>query len=379
MIISRIKLTNWKNFQSVDIALKDRMFLVGPNACGKSNFLDVFVFLKDVASDGLQKAVISRGGLKKIRCLSARTKSFVEISVTVKNSENEWVYELSIIQENSGSRRVLIDSEVVFKNGERILKRPDTKDEADSVMKIQTHLEQIQANQSFREIADFFKNIQYQHIVPQIVRHPESFSDPRYELPGDPYGQSFLKKMSKERKDTREARLNKITNALIGSIPNFKELNYVVDELGIPHLNAKYDHWRAKGAFQQEAQFSDGTLRLIGLLWALLENKGILLLEEPELSLHNGIVRQLAKIFYKVKKENKNQLLISTHSTDLLSDKSISASEILLLIPKKEGTIIQQVSGIIEIKSLIDLGLTPGEYIPHLSKANDLPEISLFP
>ncbi len=40
MIITRLKLENWRNFTDVDIPLSDRAFIIGPNASGKSNLLD---------------------------------------------------------------------------------------------------------------------------------------------------------------------------------------------------------------------------------------------------------------------------------------------------------------------------------------------------
>ena len=43
----RISLQSWRNFTQVDVDLQRRVFLVGPNASGKSNFLDVFRFLCD--------------------------------------------------------------------------------------------------------------------------------------------------------------------------------------------------------------------------------------------------------------------------------------------------------------------------------------------
>jgi hypothetical protein len=46
---------------------------------------------------------------------------------------------------------------------------------------------------------------------------------------------------------------------------------------GTPHLRGKYEHWRPRGAWQTEGQFSDGTLRLLGLLWAVLDRTGPLL------------------------------------------------------------------------------------------------------
>ena len=48
----KLRLKNWKNFESVEVHLEDRMFLVGPNAAGKSNLLDALRFLRDLASVG---------------------------------------------------------------------------------------------------------------------------------------------------------------------------------------------------------------------------------------------------------------------------------------------------------------------------------------
>lgn len=74
MYISRIKLYNWKNFHDCEVVLSERCFIVGANATGKSNFLDVIRFMRDIVKQGggLQAAVALRGGLKKIRCLAAR-------------------------------------------------------------------------------------------------------------------------------------------------------------------------------------------------------------------------------------------------------------------------------------------------------------------
>ncbi len=105
MIISKIALKNWRNFLNVDVNLGDRVFLVGPNASGKSNFLDAFRFLRDIARQGggLQKAVKDRGGISRIRCLAARRESQVEIKVQISNGNSGavWSYEIGIKQEPS--------------------------------------------------------------------------------------------------------------------------------------------------------------------------------------------------------------------------------------------------------------------------------------
>ncbi|HET6382886.1 MAG TPA: AAA family ATPase [Armatimonadota bacterium] len=50
--VTRLYLENWRNFTHVDVPLAQRVFLVGPNASGKSNLLDAFRFLHDIVSVG---------------------------------------------------------------------------------------------------------------------------------------------------------------------------------------------------------------------------------------------------------------------------------------------------------------------------------------
>jgi len=92
-----IALKNWKNFAQVEVSIPDRLFLVGPNASGKSNLLDAFRFLRDLASTGggFQEAVARRGGVTAIRCLAARRQPDIEICVGLKDDDNEWSYEIA--------------------------------------------------------------------------------------------------------------------------------------------------------------------------------------------------------------------------------------------------------------------------------------------
>jgi len=68
--------------------LGHRIFLIGPNASGKSNLLDAFRFLKDLANDGLRKAVEDeRGGVSAIRCLAATRYNYIDIEVDVSTKD----------------------------------------------------------------------------------------------------------------------------------------------------------------------------------------------------------------------------------------------------------------------------------------------------
>jgi predicted ATPase len=378
MLVTRLGLKNWRNFRSVDVELGLRVFIAGPNASGKSNLLDVFAFLKDIAKPGggLQYAVSERGGISKLRCLAARQYPDVGIEVHVADNGTKWSYEIGIKQEARGYRQPLLAYEKVTKGDLPLLRRPDSEDLKDPLRLTQTHLEQINANAEFRDLGRFFDSVSYLHLVPQLLRHPEAFSGQG--MPGDPYGRSFLERVARTPEGTRKARLRKIEAALKIAVPQLKELTDVKDETGIPHLEAVYKHWRPRGAKQREDQFSDGTLRLIGLLWSLIEGDSMLLLEEPELSLNSGIVRKLPALMYRIQRQKRRQILISTHSSDLLSDPGIGGEEVLLLTPSEEGTKVELASSIEEIRDLLEGGLTVADAALPRTMPSDILQLDLF-
>jgi len=374
---TRIKLENWRNFARVEVDLQRRVFLVGPNASGKSNFLDVFRFLSDLVAvgGGLQWAVARRGGVSRLRCLSARQHSDILVQVQVGDEKTPaaWEYQLRFNQDNQ--RRPLIKEEVVYRRGEEILRRPNSEDKKDLERRIQTYLEQVQANQAFRELHRFFASVRYLHIVPQLVREPDRSVGKQ----NDPYGGDFLEQIARTPKKTQESRLKRINKALKVAVPQLKELELKRDVRGTPHLRGKYEHWRPQGAWQGEGDFSDGTLRLLGLLWSLLDGSGPLLLEEPELSLHPEVVEYVPQMVARVQRRAGRQLLISTHSFELLEDTGIDLGEVLLLRPARDGTAVSLASNNDQAKTLLDGGLTLAEAVMPLTRPDNVEQLPLFP
>jgi len=368
MQFTRLKLKNWRNYTRVDLEFGDRLFITGPNASGKSNLLDAFRFLRDIAKTGggLQEAVTTRGGLGKIRCLAARRDPNVEIEVELKDGHGEdatvWRYGIGLKQETRGMRRVLLQYEKVWKNGTLILDRPDKADRGDDLRLTETHLEQITANRDFRPMAEVFQKILYLHLVPQLLKFPHLAN--RDAVGEDPFGIRFLDRMMETPEKTRRSRLRKIEKALQLAVPELQELRDVRDEKGIPHLEAVYQHWRPNAGRQREDQFSDGTLRLIGLLWTLLDGDSLLLLEEPELSLHTSIVAKLPEIIWRMQRAKKRQVIVSSHSTELFSDRGISPDEVALLKPHgSEGTEVELASAKESIRLLLEGGMTMAEAV----------------
>jgi predicted ATPase len=376
MRFTHLKLSNWRNFAAVDVALPQRVFLVGPNACGKSNLLDAFRFVRDLASvgGGFQWAVAKRDGVSRLRSLAARSYSDISVRASIGDDDGvaAWEYELTFNQDKQ--RRTFIKSEKVRKQGELILDRPDAEDNRDAERLTQTYLEQVHANEPVREVAEFFRTVRYLHVVPQLIREPDRFLDKT----DDPYGGDFLERVALTTPKTRDARLRRIGRALAFAVPQLSEIELHRDARGTPHLRGRCVHWRPQGAWQAEKDFSDGTLRLMGLLWALQEGTGPLLLEEPELSLHPEVVRHIPQLFARVQRHQGRQVLVSTHSSDMLQDQGLGLDEVLLLLPEKEGTSVNPARSFAEVETLLREGCSLADAVIPTTAPKDAWQLTLF-
>lgn len=375
--LTQIYLENWRNFTQIDAQLQRRVFLFGPNASGKSNLLDVFRFLHDIVAvgGGFQEAVRRRRGVSKLRSLAARRYPEIAIRVQIGNGATpmNWAYELRFTQDNR--QRPIVKQERVIRNGIIIVNRPDEQDERDSERLTQTYLEQVNANLEFRDVADFFASVRYLHLVPQLVREP----DRSVGRSNDPYGGDFLEQIARTNERTRKSRLKRIRDALSVAVPQLADLELWRDPAsGSPHLRGKYDHWRPQGAWQTEEEFSDGTLRLLGLLWAVLDGSGPLLLEEPELSLHPDVVRYIPQMLARIQGRTNRQILVSSHSPDMLRDDGIGLDEVLILQPGSEGTSVQPVSQFADVVHLLEGGASLADTVPTLTRPLNVQQLALF-
>ncbi|WP_029262359.1 MULTISPECIES: AAA family ATPase [unclassified Microbacterium] len=375
MRITHVEASNWRNFKTVNVDVENRLFVVGPNASGKSNLLDLFRFMGDivVSGGGLDSAIRRRGGLSKVRSLFARNHQGgrLVLDLTLQDGDEEWGYRLAVRGQKGGLNRPIVHEERVTLNGEVLLQRPDKHDLADTELLTQTHLEQTSANKRFRVLADYFGKVQYFHLVPQIIRDPGRISV----AVSDPYGADFIAQMNAVPGRTRDAWFRRMEAALRSAVPEFQSLGLQVDAAGVPHLIAGYKNWRESPARQSEADFSDGTLRLIGLLWTLVSapaNGGIMLLEEPELSLNSAIVKMLPTVLAAAQRDKSLQVILSTHAPELLDDEGVRPEEVLVLRVTSDGTTAQKLSEIEEVEGEIAAELPVSDIVDGLIAPQDL-------
>ncbi len=378
---THLELQNWRNFKKVNVDLGARVFVVGPNASGKSNLLDAFRFLQELAIEGggLKNALegSNRGGFRAVRSLHAGNNSEVVIAVTAQIGDDTWTYRLVLQAEETPQRRgaARIVKERVERNGVEVLARPGSDDKKDHELLLATALEQSSANGKFRPLRDFLRSAEYIHVVPQLLRMPSQGEGRSF---GKGLGTGLIGAMGEVPKKTRDARLSRIQKALKSVLPQFETLEWFQDKKGIPHIRAKYKHWRLKGAWQEESSFSDGTLRLIGLLWYLDESGGPLLLEEPEMSLHSAAVRQLPRILANVSKRRGRQVIMTSHSMDLVADTGIEPSELLLLRTTGSETAVTLGSEVDSLREAAEADMPLSTHVEALTRPEGYTQLALF-
>ncbi len=306
---------NWRNFTRVESFLRGRAIFTGPNASGKSNLLDVFQFLHEIAAGGgFEAAVERRGGMTRLRSMAAPASAEVGIAVRCAGEEGEpeWEYELRFAAD--AQRRPVIVRERVAAGGREILARPDARDAADSRRLSASALEHIHSNGEFRELADLFGSV-------RAIREASG---------------GLLDGMATMPENTVHSRLRRILELIQPLVPHLEALDFKRDVRGLPHLRARFGY--SQGAWQMEDQLSGGTLRMVALLWAALDGAGPLLIEEPERSLDDFAAREIASLLRAAGRRGERQLLLATNSGELLSDEDIVPEEVLVLKPGEDGT-----------------------------------------
>ena len=168
-------------------------------------------------------------------------------------------------------------------------------------------------------------------------------------------------------------------------MPQLAAITFERDQTtGQPHLRARFDNWRAHDVWQREDQLSDGTLRLIGLFWALLERGGPLLLEEPEISLNRDIVLRLAGLIYRLsvpvrrrrgdeRYSERRQVILTTHSPDLLCDQGIDGWEVICITPGRDGSTVKTMAEEYGMRDVLKAGVMPGEIAPFRNQGVTIP------
>ena len=81
---------------------------------------------------------------------------------------------------------------------------------------------------------------------------------------------------------------------------------------------------------------------------------------------------------YRLQRQKKRQIILSTHSDDLLLDEGIGGEEVLILKPDKENTKVELASSIPEVRDLLEGGLSIADAVLPITAPPEVQQLSLF-
>ncbi len=351
-IITRVWAHNLRSLEHMELELGPLTVLVGPNASGKSNIVDVLRFVADGLRNGLDAAVTDRHGIVAMRRWSLHGRPFdIELGLEATVDSANVVYQFVIGSKPGGQYEIKRESGIVvspdvegglweFEVRKGVLVKPQLEGAKTRQLELfgparsfeitDFAMPQIRRMLPWRvrrksavgilanpltSLLLFIRQMRFYHIFPNVFREPQK--------PGRPYplgehGENLaavLRDMIKH--DGRF--LPDLRDALGKVVPGICDVQ--VSQVGgylVTKLKHAVEGGNGKGAWFDLSQESDGTLRLLGILVALFQDPvpSLIAMEEPELIIHPGALAVLADLLKEA--TQRTQILITTHSPDLM-------------------------------------------------------------
>ena len=393
MKLTHIAITNWRNFAHIEFDLSSRLFVIGPNSSGKTNLLAALRFLSDVARLGLAAASENWGGPERYFRSGTEKVSF---GVALESAENLLTCTLSLRHDFSDAssrvqeevvyyrepqfpmysfapmrgRGIDIDSQSFAVEPKAIV---TTDEQARAKNGIYFALPDddtcfahegyvVQSRQEWRErVRQMFAGIRYIHPNPKKMLERADRYDPDH-------GTGFFQHAGRFSDQQLDAVVDRIRPIMASVVPEIPNLSY--QRMGLGTELVFYSDTPVRGAtgVYSHEQFSEGTLRLLGLLFDLAtlpRDTSVVLIEEPETFLQASVVRSLPSLLAEVAVDRDVQMVISTHSPELIDSELVLPSQVLMLRSENGETTGQLLSESNDprIKAVVSAGLPKSEGI----------------
>ena len=371
--IHRVKLRNYKSIAKCDVELGRLAILVGPNGSGKSNFLDALALTRQALTTTLDHALRDRGGINEVRRRSGGHPANFEITLyfNLPSGNQQGWYSFEVASRREGGFTIrkeccevgspdaigerasfeVREGEIVRNSLEVRLPRP-TPDRLFLVSA--SNLEE------FRPVYDALSDMLFYSFAPDLMRWPQP-PDSGELLDPDGHNLASVLAALERRNATSFDRVQRYLSKVTPGIES-------VERIAIGNLETLQFRQRVAGQKSPwrfpAINMSDGTLRALAVLTALLQGDGespsLIGIEEPEIALHPAA----AGILWDAIEDGQDraQVLITTHSADLLDRSDVPINSILATDTDAGNT---QIGPIVESsrKLLQERLCTPGELL----------------
>ncbi len=341
-LLTRVVLRNYKSIAACDVSPAQLTFLVGPNGSGKSNFLDALRFVADAVRFSLDHALRDRGGISDVRRRSGGHPNHFGIRIDLGFAESSVSYAFTVGAKQRGGYEVQREQCRVsrrdagghhFYSVARGQVIQSTLSPTPAAADDRLYLVNVSGVEAFRPVYDALLGMGFYNLNPEAIRELQS-PDPGDLLKRD--GSNIasvlanLDSRSPEIKKRVEEYLGKVVSGVTG-----------VDERSVGPKETLEFRQEVRGARYPwrffASNMSDGTLRALGVLIALFQGfdgtesvRRCVGIEEPEVALHPAAAGVLIDSLQDA--AERAQILVTSHSPDLLDNKEIPDDAIIAVV-----------------------------------------------
>jgi predicted ATPase len=332
--IKRVVIKNYKSIESCDIRLDNLTLLVGANGAGKSNVVDAMCFVRDALRLSLDFAIRDRGGINNCRRRSGGhpTHFGLRLDVRLSDAEGFYAFEIGALP-NGGFKVAREQCQLQTSNGK--LHYFSLESGAISNCSIQPapaasadRLFLINASgvSPFRQLYEFLNRMGFYNLTPKAIR---DLQEPEEGHLLDKYGANLASVFARLQRQSPEI-IARVESYLSKVVPSVHGVEFKA--VGPRHtLEFRQDVAGQKNPWRfWAASMSDGTLRALGVLAAIFQSTEenvvpFVAIEEPEIALHPAAAGVLFDSLTEASR--KTQLLVTTHSSDLLDRPNIEVDQ----------------------------------------------------
>ncbi len=350
--LRRVALRYYRSIKACDVRLEGLTALVGQNGAGKSNFVDALRFVRDGLRYTLEHAVQDRGGIDAVRTRSGGHPTHFGIDLSLDLGDGvDAIYGFKIRAQANGGFAVQQENCRVrrfFESHAHFIVRDghlqDAHAKLESVVEPdRLFLTTVSARPEFRPLYDGLSSMGFYNLNPVRIRDLQD-PDPGLLLSGDGGNlASVLREMG--RTDARAKQ--RVEDYLKEIVPGLESIDFKA--LG-PKVTLEFrqDVGQSHPWYFPAHSMSDGTLRALAILVAAFQGRAngrgrvpLIAIEEPEVAIHPGAARVVAEALSKA--SNHVQILLTTHSPDLLEHESFGDDSLRAVQWNRGTTVIAKV------------------------------------
>ena len=339
VFLSRVVLRNYKSIGHCDVRLGPLTFLVGANGSGKSNFLDALHLVRDALAGSLDNALNERGGLAEVRRRSSGHPNHFGIRLEFRLPQGQvGHYAFNIGALPGRSYEVQAEECALSGKGRGLffqVERGQLKSSSEATFPAVTAdrlaLVSVSGLAAFRPVFDALTSMGFYNLNPKLMRDPQKPQDGRILKP---VGENIVSVVRHLERTAPES-MRSIEEYLRTVAPMVHGIEY--KPMGpLETLEFRQDMAGAKHPWRFPAQnMSDGTLRALGVLTALFQVSPdhaptLVGIEEPETALHPAASAALREAL--IKASGQTQVIVTSHSPELLDDFVLTAESILSVV-----------------------------------------------